>query len=46
MYTVLYRFGMKKSEEGYLTINDLSKYLTIKKRTLYHYVETLQIPHY
>jgi hypothetical protein len=31
MYTVLYRLGMTKSEEGYLTINDLSKYLKIKK---------------
>ncbi|NIT13640.1 MAG: excisionase family DNA-binding protein [Candidatus Dadabacteria bacterium] len=32
--------------EGYIGIHELSKYLNVKKKTAYHFVATLDIPHY
>jgi excisionase family DNA binding protein len=34
------------SDDNFLDIGQLAKYLNIKKRTLYHLVETMRMPHY
>ncbi|MGB7290923.1 MAG: helix-turn-helix domain-containing protein [Thermodesulfobacteriota bacterium] len=32
--------------EGFIDVDDLAKYLKVKKQTAYHFVATLNIPHY
>lgn len=35
-----------ETNEGYIDVHDLAKYLKVKKQTAYHFVATLNIPHY
>lgn len=35
-----------ESTEGFIDMDDLAKFLKLKKQTAYHIVATLNIPHY
>ena len=35
-----------EANEGFIDVDDLAKYLKVKKQTTYHFFATLNIPHY